>query len=348
MWMAQSPKVHYFDMEDPASLAILDEPMTVFQPLRGLIVIDEIQRRPDLFPILRVLADRLPLSAKFLILGSASPELLRQASESLAGRIEYVELTGFTLAETGRKGLGALWLSGGLPPSYTAATPDDSFEWRRQFIRTFLERDLPAFGLRIPSATLHRFWTMLAHYHGRIWNAAELGRSMGVNETTARRYLDLMESLFMVRCLQPWRANIRKRQVKSPKILFRDTGILHALLGIRAEMDLLSHPVCGPSWEGLAIEEALNVLRPDGAYFWATHNGAEMDLVIQHRSRLYGIECKRADAPRLTPSIRAALADLELDHVWVIYPGDRRYALADKVDVLPLAELAGAKSPFGM
>lgn len=338
--------VHYFDLEDPATIGILEEPMSALSPLSGLIVIDEVQRRPELFPILRVLADRKPLPAKFLILGSASPGLLRQASESLAGRIEIVELSGFSLQEVGAQSLDRRWLHGGFPLSFTAENSEDSFIWRRQFIQTFLERDLPLFGIRIPATTLMKFWTMLAHYHGQIWKASEPARSLGVNETTTRRYLDLLESLFMMRVLQPWHVNLKKRQVKSPKIYFRDTGILHALLGIRGTMDLLSHPKCGLSWEGMMIEEIIRSFDADDFFFWATHNGAELDLVLHRGSKFYGVECKRTDSPKLTPSIRIGIEDLNLDHVWIVYPGERRLRLADEVEAVPATELARGDFSF--
>ena len=346
MGMAAGTSAHYFDLEEPATLAVLDEPMTALRPLAGLVVIDEVQRRPDLFPILRVLADRTPLPARFLILGSASPSLLRQASESLAGRLELVELSGFSLREVGAAEIRRLWVRGGFPPAFTAGTPEDSFVWRRQFVQTFLERDLPVFGIRVPAPTLLRFWTMLAHIHGQIWNAAELARSMGVNETSARRYLELLDAFYMVRVLLPWHANLKKRQVRSPKIYFRDTGLLHALLGLRSEMELLAHPKCGASWESLAIEQSLHRFEADEACFWATQGGAELDLVLRKGGRLYGVECKRTDAPRLTPSIRHALEDLKLERVWIVYPGDRRYRLAGRVEAIPAAELAAAETPF--
>jgi predicted AAA+ superfamily ATPase len=338
--------VHYFDLEDPATVGILEEPMSALRPLSGLVVIDEVQRRPELFPVLRVLSDREPLPAKFLILGSASPGLLKQASESLAGRIEIAELSGFSLPEVGPASLNHRWLHGGFPPSFTAENAEDSFIWRRQFIQTFLERDLPVFGIRIPASTLMRFWTMLAHYHGQIWKASEPARSMGVNETTVRRYLDLLESFFMIRVLQPWHANLKKRQVKSPKIYFRDSGILHALLGIRSTMDLLSHPKCGPSWEGMMIEEVIRCFGADDFFFWATHNGAELDLVLRKRGKFYGVECKRTDSPKLTPSVRIGIEDLELDHVWIVYPGEKRFLLADGVETVPAAELANRDFTF--
>jgi predicted AAA+ superfamily ATPase len=329
----------YFDLEDPRSLARLAEPMTALGPLRGVVVIDEIQRRPDLFPVLRVLADRRPLPARFLILGSASPDLLRQSSETLAGRLETITLTGFGLDEVGAKALGRLWRRGGLPLAYLARSEQASYIWREQFVHTYLERDLPQLGITIPAATLLRFWTMLAHYHGGIWNTAEAARSLGVSEPTARRYLDLLSGLFMVRQLQPWYENLNKRQVKAPKVYLRDSGLLHALLGLAGERDILSHPKVGASWEGYAIEETLKVVRPEAAYFWATHTGAELDLLLVKGGRRYGVEIKRQDAPRLTPSMRIALSDLRLQRLTVLYPGDRRYELDPRVAVVPLSEL---------
>jgi predicted AAA+ superfamily ATPase len=332
----------YFDLEDPTSLARLAEPMTALAPLRGVVVIDEIQRRPDLFPILRVLADRRPLRARFLILGSTSPDLLRQSSETLAGRIETVTLSGFGTDELGTDPatLQRLWRRGGFPPAYLGRSERASYVWRQQFIQTYLERDLPQLGITIPAPTLLRFWTMLAHYHGGIWNAAEAARSLGVTEPTARRYLDILTGLFMVRQLRPWHENLKKRQVKSPKVYLRDSGLLHALLGLATEREVLSHPKAGASWEGFAIEEALRTIRPEAAYFWATHTGAELDLLLFVRGRRYGVEVKFQDAPRLTPSMRIALEDLGLRRLTVLYPGDRRYPLERRVDVVPLAELA--------
>ncbi len=330
----------YFDLEDPRSLARLAEPMTALAPLRGVVVIDEIQRRPDLFPVLRVLADRRPPRARFLILGSATPALLRQSSETLAGRLEIVTLHGFGLDELGARALSRLWRRGGFPPAYLARSEQASHVWRQQFIHTYLERDLPQLGITIPAATLLRFWTMLAHYHGGIWNAAEAARSLGVTEPTARRYLDLLSGLFMVRQLQPWHENLKKRQVKAPKVYVRDSGLLHTLLGLVGEREILSHPKVGASWEGYVIEETLTLLRPEAAYFWATHTGAELDLLLVKRGRRYGVEVKFQDAPRLTPSMRIALSDLRLQQLTVLYPGDRRYALDPRVTVVPLTELA--------
>ena len=331
---------NYFDLEDPLSLALLDEPMATLRNLTGLVVIDEIQRRPELFPILRVLADREPLPAKFLILGSASPLLLRQSSESLAGRMETVAIGGLSLSEVGSEGFEQHWLRGGFPLSFLAKNDNDSLAWRKNFIRTLLERDIPQFGIGTPAPTLHRFWSMLAHYHGQIWNSAEPARSMAVSESSIRRYLDLMEGMFMIRQLKPWHENLKKRQVKSPKIYFRDSGLLHQMLGLRTRDELLRHPKYGASWEGYVIEETIKATQPDEAYFWATHGGAELDLLLFMDGRRFGVEVKRMDAPRLTPSMRSALEDLGLEQLTVLYPGERRYRLAEQVEVVPMAELA--------
>jgi len=333
--------LNYFDLEDPVSLSRLDQPMTALRDLQGVVVIDEIQRRPDLFPILRVLCDREPLPARFLILGSASPDLMHRASETLAGRIEMIQMAGFSLFEVGAEAQAMHWRRGGFPLSFLAGTEEDSLAWRKNFIQTFLERDLPQMGITISASSLYRFWRMLAHYHGQVWNAAEPARALGIGESTVRRYLDVLQMVFMVRQLQPWHENLGKRQVKSPKIYFRDTGLLHYLLGIRSELDLLTHPKGGASWEGYAVEAILRAIVPDEAYFWGTHGGAELDLLIFKDGSRLGVECKRADAPRLTPSMRSALVDLRLDHLMVIYPGDRAYPLDDRVTVIPLTKIAG-------
>jgi len=314
--------------------------MIALSDLRGLVVIDEIQRRPDLFPVLRVLSDRVPLPARFLILGSASPDLIRTSSESLAGRIETVPISGFSLEEVGVEKMQQHWLRGGFPLSYLAANEVNSLAWRKNFIQMFLERDLPAWGVRVPAATLLRFWNMLAHYHGQTWNAGEPARSLGVSEPTVRHYLDILDGVFMVRVLQPWYANLKKRQVKAPKVYFRDSGLLHYLLGIRSDVELFNHPKSGASWEGYVIEEILKTTLPDEAYYWATHNGAELDLLLLKNGRRIGVECKRVDGPRLTPSMRTAFDDLELDRIFVIYPGPHAYPLAENIQTLPLSELA--------
>lgn len=340
---------NYFDLEDPVSLARLAEPMTALRALRGTVVIDEVQRRPDLFPVLRVLADRKPLPARFLILGSASPELLRQTSETLVGRVETIELGGFSLAEVGSGKLSRHWLRGGFPLAYLARSEADSLAWRGQFIRTFIERDLPQLGIQIPPAALLRFWNMLAHYHAQVWNAAEPARSLGVSEPTVRRYLDLLCGLFMARQLPPWHENLGKRQVKAPKVYVRDSGLLHQLLGLRDAQQLQNHPKCGASWEGYALEQVLHAAQADGAYFWATYNGAELDLLLLKNGRRYGVEFKHADAPTLSRSMQIAMSDLHLDRLTVFYPGDSTYSIGERVQVRPLAAVAalGAAAIFG-
>ncbi len=332
--------LNYFDLEDPTSLVRLEEPMTALRDLNGIVVIDEIQRKPELFPILRVLSDRDPLPAKFLILGSASPELIRDCSESLAGRVETISIGGFCLSELGAEALMPHWLRGGFPLSYLAGSDQDSLTWRKNFVQTFLERDLPQLGIRLPAATMLRFWTMLSHYHGQVWNSAEPARSLGVSEPTIRRYLEIIEGFFLVRCLQPWHTNIKKRQVKSPKYYVRDSGMLHYLLGISTQVELESHPKLGSSWEGYAIEETLKAVNPDQAYFWATHGGAELDLLFVKDGRQFAVECKRVDAPRLTASMRSAIRDLSLEHLTVLYPGSLCYQLAEQVTAVPLQVLA--------
>jgi predicted AAA+ superfamily ATPase len=332
----------YFDLEDPRHLARLAEPQTALESLKGVVVIDEIQRRPDLFPLLRVLADRKPLPARFLVLGSASPALLRQSSETLAGRIETVAVGGLRLSDVGAAAGSRHWIRGGFPLSLTARKEEDSYAWRQQFVQTFLERDMPQLGVTTPAETLRRFWSMIAHYHGQTWNGAELASAMAVSQPAVRRYVDLLSDVFMVRQLRPWFENIAKRQVKSPKVYVRDSGLLHALLGIKDASSLEMHPKVGASWEGYAIEEIIKCLRPDEAYFWATHNGAELDLLMFKDGRRIGVECKRIDAPVMTPSMHRALADLKLDTLYAVYPGSQRYRMAERVEAVPLAELVGA------
>ncbi len=334
--------LNYFDLEDPESLARLTTPETALRPLKGLVVIDEIQRRPDLFPLLRVLADRKPLQARFLILGSVVPALLQQSSESLAGRLELISLEGFRLADLGAAAQDQHWRRGGFPLSFIARSESDSLAWRRQFLQTFVERDMPQLGVTIPAVALRRFWSMVAHYHGQTWNGAELARALAVNESTVRRHLDLMTGVYMLRQLPPWFENLGKRQVKAPKIYIRDSGLLHALLGITTRRDLEHHPKVGASWEGYAVEEVLKALNPDDAYYWATHNGAELDLLLFKNGRRIGVECKRTDAPTMTPSMRIALEDLHLDELIVVYPGTRRYALSDHATAVPLRDFVGA------
>lgn len=329
----------YFDLEDPRVEAQFEAPMTLLEPLRGLVVIDEVQRAPELFKLLRVLMDRDPAPAKFLLLGSASPGLLRQSGESLAGRAEVIEIGGFTLDEAGTSAAARLWLRGGYPRAFLAASDEASRAWRSAFVGLFLERDLPQLGIGVPAPAMRRFWTMLAHLNGQVWNAADPARSLGVNETTVRRHLDWLTQTFMVRQLQPWFENLGKRQVKAPKLYFRDTGLLHELLGIADEAALLAHPRSGASWEAFALEQTLRIAAPDEAWFWATHAGAELDLLMMKDGRRVGVEFKRVDAPRLTPSMRTAMRDLHLDALYAVYPGNRRYSLADGVEAVPLAAL---------
>jgi predicted AAA+ superfamily ATPase len=329
-----------FDLEDPRDLQRLGEPMTALEHLRGLIVIDEVQRAPELFAVLRVLADRRPLPARFLVLGSASPEMLRQSSETLAGRIRFVELPGFTLAEIGAENIRRRLLRGGLPRSYLARSDASSFGWREDFVRTFVERDVPALGAGIRSpANLRRLWMMLAHRHGQVWNGAELAAALGESYPTVKRHVDLLAGALVVRQVQPWLPNTEKRLVKSPKVYVRDSGILHALLGIRSFRELEGHPTLGTSWEGLMLEELLARVSDRDVFFWSTHAGAEIDFVWRRGNRLVGFEAKWSDAPSMTKSMHIALADLGLSALWVVYPGPKRYRLEQRVEVLPLAEL---------
>jgi len=330
---------HVFDLETAAGRERLAQPELTLAPLRGLVVIDEIQRDPKLFEILRPLADRPRTPARFLLLGSASPDLVRGASESLAGRVGFVDLGGFDLTEVGARNWRTLWVRGGLPRSYLARSEALSVRWRRDFVRTFLERDVPQLGIRIPGETLRRFWMMLAHVHGQVWNGADIARSLGVNEHTVRRYLDVLSGTYLIRQLPPWFENISKRQYKAPKVYARDSGLLHALLGAGSWRELSGHPKLGASWEGFALEQVLALADGADAYFWGTHAGAELDLLLIHRGRRYGIEFKYGDAPRMTKSLHVGLTDLELDRAWIVYPGGERYAAHAKVEVLPLAEV---------
>ena len=327
---------NYFDLEEPGSPAALAEPMAELEARQGLVVIDEVQHAPELFRVLRVLIDRSNKPGQYLLLGSASPPLLRQTSESLLGRVEVIEVTPFTLEEVGVSAVSKLWLRGGFPPAFTAANDDDASVWCRNTVSRFVESDLPQFGVNVATPTMLRFWAMLAHVHGNIWNAADPARSLGVSEPTVRRYLDWLTQTFMIRQLQPWFENLGKRQVKSPKIYFRDTGLLHALLGVRSHGDMHRHPRAGASWEGFALEQVLRMTQPDEAYFWATHTGAELDLLIMKYGKRIGVEFKRMDAPRLTPSMRNAMSDLKLDALYVVYSGKRRYRLADRIEAVPL------------
>ncbi len=326
---------NYFDLEDPAVADALADPMATLTPLRGLIVIDEAQRRPELFPVLRVLADRKKDDTHFLILGSASPELSRQASESLAGRVETIEMTGFAQTEIPADDQHTLWLRGGFPRSFLARDEADSYEWRRQFIRTFVERDIALLGFRIAPAAIGRFWTMLAHYHGQLFNGSEIAAALGVSTQTAHNYLDALEQTFMVRRLLPWYVNVGKRLVKSPKIYLRDSGLFHSLQNIRHTSALMAHPKVGASWEGFALEQILQQFPGEDAYFYAIHSGSELDLYLPARG--LGFEIKRKDAPKRTRSMDIAMQDLGLKKLSVIYPGTRSYPLDQNIQAIPLS-----------
>lgn len=334
--IAEREPYAYFDLENPVDVRRLSAPMRVLEELSGLVIIDEIQRRPDLFELLRVLVDRPQNRARFLILGSASPGLVKGVSESLAGRIGFIDLSGFDLREVGIEQRSRLWIRGGFPRSFLAEDEPASMAWREDFIRTFLERDIPQFGITIPAETLRRFWTMISHYHGQVWNAAHFARSLGTSESTARRYLDILAGAYTVRILPPWFENIRKRQVKAPKIYIRDSGIMHALLQIPTLADLQGHPKLGSSWEGFSLEYVIGVLETRDAYFWATHAGAELDLLVMVAGKRYGFEFKYADAPGSSRSMHIAIADLGLEHLWVVYPGSQEYAIDAKISVIPL------------
>jgi len=338
---------HFFDLEDPRDLARLSDPILALGKLNGLIVLDEIQRRPELFPVLRVLADR-PRPPKVLVLGSASGELLHQSSESLAGRIAYHELPPLSLAEVGVKALDRLWLRGGLPRSFSARTLADSGQWRRDFVRTFLERDLPQLGVRVPSGAMLRFWTMLAHWHGQTMNWSELGRSMGVTDHTVRDYLELLEATFMVRLLAPWHENVSKRQVKAPKAYLRDSGLLHTLLDIADLRQLDRHPKVGASWEGLCIDTLVQHLgaRREECFFWGLHSGPELDLLVVRGAQRRAFEIKRTAAPRVTPSMRTAVESLRLKGLDVIHSGDRTFPLAPKVRAVAFTEVLSRVPPL--
>jgi len=332
---------HYFDLESPRDLSALDQPQLALEALEGLVVIDEIQRKPNLFPLLRHLVDTLP-SQRYLILGSASRDLIRQSSETLAGRIGYFNLAGFRIDDVGSKEIVKLWLRGGLPRSFLAENDEESAIWRENYIATFLERDLPQLGISIPANTLRRFWTMLGHYHGQIINYSELARNFGISDMTARKYIDLLEGTFMLRLLQPWHTNIGKRLVKRPKLYFTDSGIFHSLLAVGRREELLTHPKLGASWEGFALECLIRSIgkRNEEVFFWSTHSGAEVDLFWQHQGKSWAVEFKYMDAPKKTLSMQSALEDLGLAHLWVVYPGNRKYRLADKIIVLPLSNIS--------
>lgn len=336
---AEGREATFFDLESPVDVARLANPELYLGSLRGLVILDEIQALPDLLPVLRVLSDRPRKPARFLVLGSASPAIVRGASETLAGRVEFVELGGFDLAEAGPRRWERLWGRGGFPRSFLARSEADSLAWREGFVRTFLERDVPQLGIGIPAAALRRFWTMLAHSHGQTWNGSDIGRSMGLTDKTVRSYLDLLTGTYMVRQLQPWFENVAKRQVKAPKIYFRDTGVLHHLLSLPDRSALLGHPGVGASFEGFVIEQILGSVDPVDAYFWATHGGAELDLLLVMGGRRYGVEIKLAEKPDISRSMRVAMEDLGLAHLYVVYPGRHVFPLEERITAFPVASL---------
>ena len=339
---------HFFDLEDVDALARLAEPKAALERLEGLVVLDEVQRKPELFALLRVLADRKPVKARFLLTGTASPSLVRGVSESLAGRVALVDVAGFNLEEVGEGEWRTLWWRGGFPLAYLAATDAASRQWQEEFVRTLLERDMPQLGITIAAAALRRFWTMLTHYHAQIWKGSELARSLGASEPTMRKYLDLLSSTFMVRQLAPWHENVGKRQVKAPKVYLRDSGLLHCLMRQTAFADLEAHPKLGASWEGFAIEQVLSITGDRDAYFWATHGGAELDLMVIWRGRKYGFEFKYGDAPSMTKSMHTALHDLKLERLFVIHPGKDSYVMNDQTEAVAIMNLRARLSQADM
>ena len=336
----------FFDLESEPDRQQLSNPELVLGALEGLVVIDEIQVMPQLFNVLRVLVDRSD-KARYLILGSASPDLIRHTSQTLAGRVEFIELPGFSLEEVGLESWRRLWVRGGFPRSFLAGSEPNSTAWREGFIRTFLERDIPQLGIGIPAPAMRRFWSMLAHAHGQIWNASELARSMGLSGKTVRSYLDILTGTFMVRQLQPWFANIGKRQVKAPKVYLRDSGLLHHLLGLSNERDLLGHPGVGASWEGFALEEVLKVVSSHDVYYWATYAGAELDLMFVHRGQRFGVEMKFSEAPKPTKSMYIARSDLELKHLWVVHPGQNTYPMEESMTMLSISDIPSLPDRLG-
>ncbi len=343
-----SDRISRFDLENPSDLARLADPMLTLQEPKGLVVLDEVQRRPELFPVLRVLADRKPVRTRFLVLGSAAPDLLRQSSESLAGRIAYYELPGLAVREVGFEHADRLWVRGGFPKAFLARSDRESMDWRRAFIRTFLERDLPALGVNIAADTMRRFWSMLAHHHAQLWNASEIGRSFGVADTTVRNYLDKLTDALVVRQLKPWHENLGKRQVKAPKIFIRDSGLLHALLNLPTKRDIEGHPKLGASWEGFIIDQLVQQLgvNPEETYHWRTHQGAELDLLVVRGGLRLGFEVKRTVAPTLTPSMRSAIHDLKLKSLTVVHAGDQTFPLSKQVQAVAFRDVLNAIRPL--
>lgn len=337
----QIPHAHFFDLENPSDLSQLDDPKLALESLKGLIIIDEIQQKPNLFPLLRYLVDSQH-AQRYLILGSASRDLIRQSAETLAGRISYYHLHGFHLREVGINHQKALWMRGGFPRSFLAPTEEESLQWREAYITTFLERDIPQLGIRIPAQTLRRFWTMLSHYHGQLLNASEIGRSFGISDMTVRKYIDILAGTFMVRVLYPWHTNIGKRLVKSQKIYISDSGLFHALQSIEDEHQLLAHPKLGASWEGFALEMIAQTLgyEDERLFFWKTHGGTELDLFWQQKGKNWGVELKYASAPRMSKSMHSALHDLQLAHLWIVIPEGESSLLRKNVTVIPLSQVA--------
>ncbi len=337
---ATSREATLLDLESVPDRRRLQNPELMLGSLKGLVILDEIQSMPELFSVLRVLVDRPRTRVKFLVLGSASPDILKGVSETLAGRVQFLELAGFDTQETGTKVSDKLWLRGGFPRSFLAKNQAESAAWREGFVQTFLQRDIPQLGINLPAPAMRRFWTMLAHYHGQTWNASELGRAMGMSDKTVRGWLDLLTGTFMVRQLQPWFENVGKRQVKSPKIYLRDSGLLHTLLDLKDRYALLGHPRVGASWEGFALEQVLRAVRPAEAYFWATHGGAELDLLFTHRGRNYGVEVEFNEAPTATRSMHVALQELKLRHLWIVYPGSESFLIDQQITAWPLQQVA--------
>jgi predicted AAA+ superfamily ATPase len=335
--LAKPTPITRFDLENEADRSRLANPMLTLAPLKGLVVLDEAHLMPSLYSALRVLVDRPENAGRFLILGSASPSLVRGVSESLAGRVEYVELYGFDLQEVGGDSWETLWIRGGFPRSFLARTDEDSVAWREGFVRSFLERDVPQLGISIPAAGMRRFWTMLAHFHGQTWNSSKLARSMGLSDKTVRSWLDILTGAYLVRQLQPWHVNVAKRQVKAPKVYLRDTGLLHALLGLSGRGDVLGHPQAGASWEGFALEQVMSILGSPDAYFWSTHGGASMDLLLQKGGRWFGMEFKFTDAPAITRSMRVAIEDLSLAHLFVLHAGANAFAMDEGITAWPIS-----------
>ncbi len=336
--LMEQQNAHYFDLEAPSDQQRLKNPELLFNSLSGTVILDEVQLAPELFNILRVVVDQPNHQNRYLILGSASPHIIKKVSETLAGRVEFIELAGFDLTEIAVQDQTVLWLRGGFPRSFLAASDTDSLAWREGFIRTFLERDIPQLGITIPATAMRRFWTMLAHQHGQTWNASELGRSMSLTDKTVRRYLDILTGTYMVRQLQPWHENLKKRQVKAPKIYLRDSGLLHSLLSIPDQNSLLGHPNLGASWEGFALEQVLNIIGISDVYFWATHSGAELDLLCFSKGKRFGIEFKFNEAPKISKSMRCALQDLNLAHLWIVHPGNHSYPADEKITVLSIKD----------